>query len=305
MRSYVRLSLFQLGYLLFVILFGAWVRVTGSGAGCGRHWPLCQGEVLPWEPGYKTIIEFTHRLTSGLTLILALGMLVLAFRLFAKGHIVRRIQGWVVFFVVAEALLGAGLVLLEHVAENKSVYRAFSMSLHLVNTFALVAVVALNYFWSKRPEKQIGKEANGQRIGWLGIFALTIIGISGAITALGDTLFPITQAGEAIRTGLSSSQHLFVQLRIYHPFIAVGGAAIVAWIAIRAAQSDANLINQRDVVLFFIGLQILVGIVSVGLFAPAYMQILHLFMADLVWISYVLLLAKRNFGRTDSPLLTR
>ena len=149
MKYYSRFSIFQLAYLLFVILFGAWVRVTGSGAGCGRHWPLCQGEAIPFSPGYKTIIEFTHRITSGLTLILALGLLIWAFRLFPKGHLARSAQGWVVFFVITEALLGAGLVLLEHVAENKSIYRAFSMSLHLVNTFILIAFVTLNCWFSR------------------------------------------------------------------------------------------------------------------------------------------------------------
>lgn len=131
-------------------------------------------------------------------------------------------------------------------------------------------------------------------IHYLGMGILLFIGVSGAITALGDTLFPITQAGEAIRTSLSSSQHLFVQLRIYHPFIAIGGTILIAWIAIRAGKINESLINQRDALLFLLGIQILLGIANVALFAPAYMQLIHLFMADLVWISYVLLVAKRH-----------
>ncbi|MFN8454080.1 MAG: COX15/CtaA family protein [Anaerolineae bacterium] len=65
-----------LAYNLAVILWGAFVRASGSGAGCGSHWPLCNGEVIPRTPQMETLVEFTHRLTSGLALLLVIGLTI-------------------------------------------------------------------------------------------------------------------------------------------------------------------------------------------------------------------------------------
>ena len=73
-----------LGFNLLVILWGAFVRATGSGAGCGSHWPLCNGEVLPRAPALATLIEFSHRLTSGVALLLVIGLVVGAWRGFPR-----------------------------------------------------------------------------------------------------------------------------------------------------------------------------------------------------------------------------
>ncbi len=46
-------SRYAWGVLLWnvlVALWGAYVRATGSGAGCGSHWPTCNGEILPRAP---------------------------------------------------------------------------------------------------------------------------------------------------------------------------------------------------------------------------------------------------------------
>jgi len=47
-----------LAYSILVILWGAYVRISFSGDGCGDHWPLCHGEVIPTAPSVKTLIEF-------------------------------------------------------------------------------------------------------------------------------------------------------------------------------------------------------------------------------------------------------
>jgi heme A synthase len=95
-----------------VILWGAFVRATGSGAGCGSHWPLCNGELVPRAPQVETVIEFIHRATSGLAFLLVLGLFVLAWRVYPKGDLVRRAAALSFLFIVTEALVGAGLVLL-------------------------------------------------------------------------------------------------------------------------------------------------------------------------------------------------
>src|SRR5215467_12703113 len=74
-----RVSAFAWGVLAYnvaVIAWGAFVRASGSGAGCGRHWPLCNGEVVPRPTSVATVIEATHRATSGLALVGVVGLLV-------------------------------------------------------------------------------------------------------------------------------------------------------------------------------------------------------------------------------------
>src|SRR5262245_28237530 len=132
-----------LAFNLLVIVWGAYVRASGSGAGCGSHWPLCNGEVIPGSPAVKTIIEFSHRLSSGFALLLVAGGLIWTFRAYAPKHQLRRLSVAAIFFMLMEAAIGAGLVLFEMVAENKSIARALWISAHLVNTFLLVGTLAL------------------------------------------------------------------------------------------------------------------------------------------------------------------
>src|ERR1700748_683083 len=135
---------FVLAFAIAVVLWGAGVRATGSGAGCGDQWPLCNGAWLPRAPALHTAIEFTHRITSGPTLgLLVIGLVVFAFRLFPQRHIVRRLSVAVVLFTIAESFIGAALVLLGHVGSNSSPNRAYSLAVHLLNTMVLLAAMAL------------------------------------------------------------------------------------------------------------------------------------------------------------------
>ncbi|HET8547051.1 MAG TPA: COX15/CtaA family protein, partial [Bryobacteraceae bacterium] len=127
---------------VLVVLWGAYVRATGSGAGCGSHWPLCNGAVLPREPAAATIIEFTHRTTSGIALLSVAALVVWAFRVYPATHRVRRAALFALVFIVIEALLGAGLVLFRLVAENSSPARAAYLSAHLANTLVLLGLLA-------------------------------------------------------------------------------------------------------------------------------------------------------------------
>ena len=140
---FARYAWFVLGYNLLVIVWGAYVRASGSGAGCGNHWPLCKGEVIPRAAALETLVEVTHRLTSGLALIFVIGLVFWAFRRFPRGHHVRRASIVSLIFILTEALIGAGLVLFEYVAANASHARAFWMSGHLINTFLLLGSLAL------------------------------------------------------------------------------------------------------------------------------------------------------------------
>src|SRR5437764_4034200 len=82
----VRYAWVVVAYNILVILWGALVRATGSGAGCGNHWPLCNGQVIPLSPRIDTVIEFTHRMMTGGASFIVLGLLVWTFRATVRGQ---------------------------------------------------------------------------------------------------------------------------------------------------------------------------------------------------------------------------
>ncbi|MFK7823287.1 MAG: COX15/CtaA family protein [Oligoflexales bacterium] len=296
-KSLASLALGQLVYLLVVILFGAYVRATGSGAGCGSHWPLCNGEVIPSAPQLKTIIEFTHRISSGLALPFALALYLLMRRFVSDNKQALGAAKWSIFFLLTEGLLGAGLVHFEHVAENTSAYRALSMSLHLINTFTLMAFASLTWFRlsdfkrTSRSERSEQKKLATQMYIFGGGTAILVLGISGAITALGDTVFPVTSAGGAFWESFSSSSHLFVKLRIYHPFLAVSGGAFLIYMGRKLSTMAYHLRLPAQCLAVLVLFQLALGYINVKLHAPVWLQLTHLLFAELIWITYVILAA--------------
>lgn len=280
---------FVLAYNLAVILWGAYVRATGSGAGCGAHWPLCQGEVVPRAPEVETLIELSHRLSSGLVLILALILVVWAFRVHPKGSLVRIAALFTIGLTLTEALVGAGLVLFGLTAENDSAARAVSIAVHLVNTFMLLAALTLTAWWATygEPARLTMQPGNWLLVvGWIGVL---LIGVSGAITALGDTLFPAGSLTEGLSRDFDASAHFLVRLRVYHPLVAVIVSGYILGL-IRWLKKDFPLKTPQIFSLLtgLIVIQLLAGAVNVLLLAPVWMQLIHLLLADLVWISLIL-----------------
>ncbi len=291
MKKFTKFAWAVLGYNLIVILWGAFVRATGSGAGCGAHWPLCNGVVIPRSPQLETLAEFSHRVTSGIVLILVILLLIFAFRSFPKGHRVRKAAVFSLIFTITEALIGAGLVLFELVADNQSIARAFSMSAHLVNTFLLLAWLTLTAFWS-RENTSASYHWSGKSSGFivLGFIGLLVLGVSGAITALGDTLFPAQSLVEGFQQDFSETAHFLIRLRIYHPIIAIvvgGYIAILGYLF--KAKIRHPLANRFGTGLIaLVGLQLGLGVINVVLLAPVWMQLIHLLVSDFIWITYVL-----------------
>ena len=286
MPRFARYAWCVLSYNLAVILWGAVVRATGSGAGCGSHWPLCNGEVVPRAPALETLIEFSHRVTSGLALLLVLGLVVFALRAFPKGHAVR-FWAWAAFaFILGEAAVGAGLVLFQLVAGDKSVARALFMGSHLINTFLLLGALTLTAY---RAGAADARRIDGRSAAALS--GMLIVGCSGAIAALGDTLFPAATLREALAQDLSPAAHTLLRLRVLHPFLSAGvgiGLVAMAW---RTLQGAASASRYARAVIGLVALQTLAGAVNVLLLAPIALQIIHLLLADLLWIALVLLAA--------------
>ena len=279
-----------LGWNLLVILWGAYVRASGSGAGCGQHWPLCNGEVLPQTPDVAMKIEFTHRLLSGGALLLIATMVIWGFRITDKGHPVRKGLTAAGILIVTEALLGAGLVLFKLVEENSSVARAFAVALHLANTFLLIGSLALSAYWASGG-RAIQLKGQGSKI-WLlgaGLLGMLVIGMSGAVTALGDTLFPVGSLAEGIVADMDPNAHFLVRLRVYHPIIAVMVAVYSLYLVRMLFNQNKGMARKFLVVLVVAGiLQLVIGLTNLLLLVPTPTQLVHLFTADLVWITYVL-----------------
>ena len=287
-------------YNLAVILWGALVRATGSGAGCGGHWPLCNGEILPQIAQSATIIELTHRVMSGLALVSAVALVAGAFQACPPRHPARRWASWALVFMLTEALLGAVLVLLGHVARNESVGRIYSLSLHLINTFLLLTSLALTARWATvaNPRPAPSPEFRYEFL-WP-LLALLAVAIAGAITALGDTLFPAHTLAQGVRDDFTSTAHFLVRLRIIHPALAIVAAGSLAWLALsefRERRTPA-LHGLAGALLALTVCEVLAGAANILLKAPLPMQLIHLLIADGLWITLVLFVNEREQNQT-------
>lgn len=298
MPRFARYAWCVLAYNLAVILWGAMVRATGSGAGCGSHWPLCNGEVVPRAPALETLIEFSHRLTSGVALLAVLGLVVGALRGFPKGH-AACFWAWASFaFILGEAAVGAGLVLFELVADDQSVARALFMGTHLVNTFLLLGALTLTAFHAGAPKQAEASPAQGggtRPAFAAALLGMLLVGASGAVAALGDTLFPASTLAHALAQDVSPTAHALIRLRALHPFVSIGvgtGLLVLAWRTLRYEVGPAR--RYAVTVIGLVAAQTLVGAVNVALLAPIPLQIVHLLLADLLWIALVLLAASRE-----------
>jgi len=291
MSRLARFAWFVLAYNIGVILWGAYVRASGSGAGCGSHWPLCNGEILPRSPTVGTLIEFSHRVTSGLALVLVIVLLAWTRRRSRPGDPARTGAWWTVVFMVTEALVGAGLVLFRLVADNATMARAMFMAVHLVNTFLLIASLTLTAYWlSGGPAMAVTRRL---RAGLLALAAIGIllIGTSGAVAALGDTLFPSTSIGAGLSADFSATSHLLIRLRVLHPALAIGIGLAVLGGALRLGGIDPTLTSRARLVAGLIVVQLAAGLINVVRLAPVWLQMVHLLLADAVWIAFVLLAA--------------
>src|SRR5512146_3070032 len=279
---------------LAVVLWGAYVRASGSGAGCGNHWPLCQGEVIPRDPASATLIELAHRVSSGTVLLLVIGLFFWSRRVAPRGSAVRLGAALSLVFMFGEALLGAGLVLFELVAYNDSLTRALSLGAHLLNTFLLLGSLALTAWWASdaAPPRVGERRATAWLLG-IGLLGTMTVGMSGAITALGDTLFPATSLTEGLRQDTSPTAHILLRLRVLHPAaaVAVGLYLIATAAGIAVRRNEALPARLARALALLIVAQWLAGIVNIVLLAPIWLQLGHLLLADTIWITLVLFAA--------------
>lgn len=294
MTRFAKFAWTVLFYNIFVIVWGAFVRASKSGAGCGDHWPDCNGQIIPQAANIKTVIEFTHRSTSGIAGIAVIILLIWTFRSFPKKHAVRTAAVIAFAFIVIEGLLGAMLVKKGLVAENDSVARAVVIAIHLANTLILLASLTLTAWWAttlREPAWPL-QWKNNLLPGIVLISCLigvVFLSASGAITALGATLFPVQSMAEGLARDISP-RHFLESLIWIHPIAAVllGLLIIFCTIYIGTIRKTSVLttLTKTQVGLFI--MQLLLGGLNLMLHAPVWLQLLHLFVANLVWVNLVI-----------------
>jgi len=295
LSSFARYAWFVLAYNVVVILWGVFLRASKSGDGCGQHWLTCHGEVIPSAPEMKTVIEFSHRMTSGLAFLTVLGLLIWSLRKFGKGHPIRTTAVVSFIFIVTEALVGAGLVLTGNTAETLTAARPFWMAGHLINTFILLAFLSLTA-WFAAGGKPFDFKAPPKVLLFLGIAVLGIflVGMSGSVAALSSMLFPSETLTEGVAKDFSATSHLLLRLRVSHPILSIMVGVFLIFLAgWLKSKAEGNFRTSRwaNVLTILIVAQFAFGALTFLTLAPILMQIGHLLLADAVWIAFVLLSA--------------
>lgn len=295
--NFFRYAWFALGYNVLVILWGVFLRASHSGDGCGQHWLTCHGEAIPSAPELKTLIEFSHRLTTAVAGLVVLVLVIWAFRRFERGSLTRYFAGLSFFLILVEGAIGGGLVLTGNTAANWTPTRPYWAAGHLVNTFALIAFLTLtawsaNFKWLKL-RRLVSLEISAIIIG---IAVLLLVGISGSMASLAHMLFPSETIAEGIAKDFDPNSHLLLRLRILHPILSIFTVVFIAFVAnwmkrrVPASARTAFWVRNLSILLF---VQLGFGAFTLLTLAPIVMQLGHLLLADLVWIAFVL--ASANF----------
>ena len=305
-KWFARFAWALLAFNIPVILWGAYVRVSFSGDGCGAHWPFCAGQVIPQHMAAPMAIEFTHRMMTSVDTIGAIVLCIWAFRSFPKAHGVRRYAVLSLIFLFIEALLGAGLVLFRYVAHDQSAGRALYLSAHLTNTMLLLAAFTTTAWLASTgmvsaPWRRLSGKFEAA------LAASVLVSVTGAIAALGDTLFPSTSISAGLQQDFSSASTTLLRLRMFHPVVALAGAAIILWSAASLLKQGEDSPSRKAGIRVIVCVlaQILAGAVNILLLAPIAIQMLHLFLADVLWIAVVLMSLEAASVRAGHSILSR
>ena len=263
------------------ILAGAFVRATGSGDGCGATWPTCKGKIIPALSDTSELIEFSHRSLSGVLLVVTL-IIFAKTRSFQKGTLVRSVSNYLTFFVIFEALIGAVIVIFEWVGLNSSLPRIIAVPIHLVNTFGLLGSYAILYKILQDDLENIRPMFNKNFILISSLFLLS--GATGSITALADVLFPSASFIEGFLADFDRTSEVLTRLRILHPIIS-SALSIVLFVYATGISNKYN-VSVKPLKLLII-IAVFLGVLNVLSNIVLPLSILHLAIADFLWISYI------------------
>jgi heme A synthase len=296
-----------LAYNLVVIIWGVFLRASHSGDGCGQHWLTCNGEVVPSAPQLKTVIEYSHRVSTAVAGLVVLVLVIWVFRKFGMRSAATKAAFLALVFIIIEALIGRGLVLTGNTAGNWTPSRPYWTIGHLINTFLLLAALTATA-WYSSPNRHIGLPQKRLAIVLLGLAALLIliVGSSGSLAALSNMFFPTDSIVQGLASDFDESSPMLVRLRISHPVlsIAVGVFLIFlsGWIA-RLRPESIGVARWSRALGALVLIQFASGAATLLLHAPIVMQLVHLLVADSMWIALMLMsLELMNASEAAGPL---
>ncbi len=284
-----KLTIWAVVMNVVVILQGAFVRATGSGAGCGSHWPTCHGEIIPLNFTLQMAIEFSHRGLSSIVLLLGLWLLIRGWQLRSERPGFFWFASASAVLVIVEALLGAATVLFELTGDTVSTARGIMVAAHLVNSMLLIGALTGTLVYSRRntpawPLRIGGQPLLGTVFG-LGLVLMLVIMFTGGIAAMGNTMFPAETLADGVAMDFDPESHPLVRLRILHPIIAVS-VGIYLFLALGFARLNKPVLEARRLSQVLFGAyvaQLLVGFVNFAMLAPTVLQLLHLGVAVAVF----------------------
>lgn len=271
-----------LAYNILVVIWGALVRATGSGAGCGEHWPLCNGSVVPAFPQWKTAIEFSHRASSGLAFLAVIALYFLIRRAFPPTDNARRAAFYSIIFMINETLVGAALVLFGLVAGSRSPWRAVVLVFHLANTMMLLAAITLSAHWSAHPAPRWQPSPRARKLFLTAIVLAIATAGAGGIAALGDTLFPASSVAAGMQEEFARDAHWMVRLRVFHPVVAVAAGLYFLYLVMTVPGRHARTVTIITLAQFAL------GALNIFLLTPLWTQLTHLLLTDLLWVALIL-----------------
>lgn len=286
-KKFQKFAMGLLLYTIIVILWGAWVRISHSGDGCGDTWPLCDGKLIPEAEQGKTWVEYIHRLMSGLYGLIVFYFWWLCKKTFPKGSLARKAALWTLIFTISEALLGAKLVIFGLVASNDTPFRAFVMALHQVNSLLLSGSITVawlgcqsaiaDHYFMKTPFKQARRF----------LYLIILVAITGAWASLSTTLFPSESLLSGLMNDFSKEAHYLVRLRILHPLVAIGiGGFFIAMFWKSSLNNHYSLRfrqhSQQTALVFLVALGF--GASTLLALSPVWMKIIHLTLVHGVWV---------------------
>jgi heme a synthase len=294
-QALVRFAWLVLAFMVLVVLEGAVVRATSSGGGCGNRWPLCNGDFFPHHPRLATVIEYTHRSLTGICTTLVIMLTGWTFYATKSGHKARRAVVASCFFLVTEALLGAVLVLRGYVENNISVGRVVMQSIHFTNTMLLLGALSVTvWFLAQRKSEPAATQGDAKWLVWLSVTSTILMGATGSLAALADTLFPSPSLMAGLAEDFAANAPLLVRMRWVHPAAATIGFVCVTLLALKVHT------RLSRGVFWLLVMQIVLGLADVLLLAPVWMQVLHLLGADLFWIALVMMAASLVWPGSDA-----
>jgi cytochrome c oxidase assembly protein subunit 15 len=230
-----------------------------------------------------------------------IGMLVWTWRATFAGYAARVFVVLSTLLLVNEALLGALLVKLGYVTGNQSLGRVVMLSVHLSNTLLLLGALTMTAWMLRTRQmwKELASEPGDRWVTGLGLIATLIVGVSGSLAALGDTLFPASSLRAAFAADFDASSPWLLRLRGVHPASALVAAAFVFWLVVRARRH--RMYGAVNALLSLLGLQFALGVLDVVLLAPTWMQMVHLLGADLFWVTLVVAAAQTLWPPQSAP----